>query len=366
MSGPVNCDMYDSRRVRRNLIAVLVVLGVWTVLVQVAAAQSQRVESQQVPLGDAFLVLGIIAEHDVLVLGVPSTTVQLPQQVDDWRGLMDVLTRAHGLEWCLVGWNIVVGPEGRVCEEGTPGRRLADEVAGDHASTVAEVTTVTAEGNPSDVAAAARPEALGLRLRVVQIDERLATELGISWRSGVFNTAAQLVLGGGLIAGGVFPPHSFDEIVSFLETEGVAVRLEDLTLAAVVGYPVVFNRGGTINVTLARETSVERSYTYGLGLTVTANRSDDAVVLEYVFNDSAPSVQSVELIDIAATSSRGAVVALCGETVVLANSASVRDEGEGGGLPGAARLPGVGWLGGSGSDRVTTGSFVVTLEPVCA
>lgn len=356
----------EARRVRRNGIAVLMVLGIWTMLGHWATAQTQVVESQTVPLGDAFLVLGIVAERDVLVLGVPSVGVQLPREVDDWQGLMTALARAHGLEWCLVGWNIVVGPEGKVCEEGTPGRRLADEVAHSNSAAAAEIAEGTAGSDQEHMAAATRPEALGLRLRVVQIDERLATELGISWRSGVFNTAAQLVLGGGLIAGGVFPPQSFDEIVSFLETEGVAVRLEDLTLAAVVGYPVVFNRGGTINVTLARETSVERSYTYGLGLTVTASRSDDAVVLEYVFNDSAPSVQSVELIDIAATSSRGAVVALCGETVVLANSASVRDEGEGGGLPGAARLPGVGWLGGSGSDRVTTGSFVVTLEPVCA
>lgn len=358
----------DTGRVRRNLLAVFAVLGFWSALFQWAGAQSQIVQSQEVPLSQAFQVLGIIAERDVMLLNIPgNAVVELPQQVDDWQGLMTAMAGAHGLAWCLVGWNIVVGPEGKVCADDETINAAVAEMAGSDAEATAEAAQDFTGDGDQHVAASAEREALGLRLRVVQIDERRAAELGLNWSGGVFETASNLIQGGRFIVGGVFPPPVFDEIVRFLETEGVAMRLEDVSLGGVVGERFAFNRGGSINVTLARETAVERSYTYGLGLDVDVepNGSEGSYVLRYRFDDSSPAVQSTELVELAATTSSGTVVAACGETVVLASAVSLRMEGEGAGLPVVSSVPGLGYLGGSGSDRSTTGSFVVTLEPLC-
>lgn len=358
----------NARRITRNGIAALVVIGVWAGLLQFGQAQTRIVEATPVRLPDALLVLGLIAERDMMLLQVPADAdVVLPVQIDDWGLLLDQLTYVHGLEWCLAGWNIVVGPEGKVCHENVPARELVGAVVDSQHATAVEAAEAGSTPGAGVRQEEMEPRALRLRLRVVQIDERRATELGLNWRGGVFETAATLVGGSRLLVGGVFPPPVFDDLVQFLETEGVATRLEDVTLGTVEREEVVFNRGGTINVTLARETSIERSYQYGLGLRAVAEfMGEDRLLLRYTFDDSAPTVQSVELIELAATNSSGAVAVECGETVVLASTVSNRNEGEGGGLPGASRVPVLGYMAGAGSDRVTLGSFVVTMEASCA
>lgn len=338
-------------------------------------ARAQQVDGQSLPVVTALQAVAAAAGVGVIVADVPAIEVWIPQRSGDWLAVLEAIGGALGLEVCEISpgtWLVSGAPgAGVVCAAD------AEEEVG-HEEFVAPVPGAVAPVGPasSEVEQAAEilpvevvapvVEALGLRLRVVQIDERRALELGINWRGGVFATAGAILGAGQLIAGGVIPGAVFDRIVSFLETEGVALRLEDVSLATIAGVPVAFNRGGSLNVTLARETSVERSFSYGLGLTVTPERLGDVFLLAYRFDDSSPGATSPELIELAATTSRGSVLAGCGETVVLASSVTMREVGEGAGLPVAASVPGLGYLAGSRSDRVTLGSFVITLEPLCA
>lgn len=334
-------------------------------------ASAQQVDGQSLPVVTAFQAIAAAAGVGVIVADVPAVEVWIPQRSGDWLAVLEAVAGALGLEVCEIsaGTWLVSGAPGALLVCSPPVAPTGgDGLEGGHFPAVPAGETVPAEDTAVGVVEVVDlgPEALGLRLRVVQIDERRAFELGINWRGGVFSTASAILGAGQLIAGGVIPGATFDRIVSFLETEGVALRLEDVSLATITGVPVAFNRGGSLNVTLARETSVERSYQYGLGLTVTPRREGDVFVLAYSFDDSSPGTTTAELIELAATTSRGSVIAGCGQTVVLASSVSMRDVGEGGGLPVLASVPGVGYLAGSRSDRVTLGSFVITLEPLCA
>lgn len=352
---------------------VLVGLTLGLALSFAVVARAQQVDGVPVPLVTALQSVAAAAGVGVIVADVPVVEVWIPQWSGDWLAVLHALAGSFGLHVCEVwpGSWLVSGAVGAgvVCGGGSEAREVVGVVAAPGSPVGLEAVSEVAEDRPTvelEQPQPVAPEALGLRLRVVQIDERRALELGINWRGGVFSTVAGIVGAGQLIAGGVVPGPAFDRIVQFLESEGVALRLEDVSLATVAGVPVAFNRGGSLNVTVARETSVERSFQYGLGLTVTPERHGEVFLLRYAFDDSSPGATTPELIELAATTSRGSVVAGCGETVVLASAVSMRDVGEGGGLPLVASVPGLGYVAGSRSDRVTLGSFVITLEPLCA
>src|SRR5690606_34645645 len=116
------------------------------------------------------------------------------------------------------------------------------------------------------------------------------------------------------IANGFWPVETMGELVRFLESEGVAMRLEDVELRSGSGRAVSFNRGGSISVNLVGGggASIVENYAYGLGLELLGLVEDGMVELDYSFTDSAPSnVADPSNVQLASTTSRSVVRVPC-------------------------------------------------------
>lgn len=347
------------RGVRTVLLGLL--LGTLLSFAYLGVAQTS---GHPLPLVTAMQAAAEAAEVSLIVADVPVTEVYLPQFADDWRRVLTQLAFAHGLVVCEVGPNtlMVSGSEHahKLC---TPEPEATTDVGPVEAPAVEEA----AAAEPVPVVEAAPLEAVRYRLRVVQLDETRAASLGIDWAGRAFETAS-LLAGGWLVAKtGMIPSPQLDDVIVFLEREGVAMRLEDLELGGVLGRPVTFNRGGSINVSLPSEGGgIQRTYSYGLQVTVTGHREGGGLLLDYVVTDSNPSnVTDPMNVQLTSTDTRAAVLAECGQSVVLASLYSERDEGQGAALPVVGRVAALGYFGGVGSDSLGRVAVVLTLDVLC-
>lgn len=354
------------KRLQRPARTVLVGLLLGTLL-SFAYLGAAQTSGHPLPLVTALQASAEAAEVSLIVADVPATEVYLPQFADDWRRVLVQLAFAHGLVVCEVGPNtLMVSGSQHAHKLCAP---EPEEVT--HVGDLEPVAQVAALA-PVTVAPVTEPEAAALeavryRLRVMQLDESRAASLGIDWAGRAFETAS-LLAGGWLVAKtGMIPSPQLDEVIVFLEREGVAMRLEDLELGGVLGRPVTFNRGGSINVSLPSEGGgIQRTYSYGLQVTVTGHREGDGLLLDYVVTDSNPSnVTDPMNVQLTSTDTRAAVLAECGQSVVLASLYSERDEGQGAALPVAGRVPALGYLGGVGSDSLGRVAVVLTLDVAC-
>lgn len=346
------------RPVRTVLLGLLV--GLCVSFGYVSLAQTSGVP---MPLVTALQAAAVAADVELVVADVPSADVYLPSLADDWRTVLVQLASVHGLTVCELG------PRTLLVSASEHARRLCGEAAGElvqeeHAGepdVIAEPVVV------DEAEAVPLAETVRYRLRIVQLDETRAASLGIDWAGRAFETASLLAGGVALVELGFMPSPALDDVLIFLEREGIATRLEDLELGGILGRPVTFDRGGSINVSLPSEGGgIQRSFTYGLQVTVTGERHGDGLLLEYVISDSNPSnVADPENIQLTATSTRSVTRAGCGESVVLASLYSARDEGQGSALPVIGRVPGVGYLGGVGTDTIGRVAVVVTLDVMC-
>lgn len=342
-------------------VALGVFLGVLLSVVYVGNAQTN---GYPMPLVTALQAAAEAAEISLVVADVPNAEVYVPQVADDWREVLVQLAGAFGLHVCEIGSNtlLVTGSEhaAKVC--------AAEDAAEAVLSAVESAPAVEVVAPPAEVVTMAEELAgIRYRLRVVQVDETRAASLGIDWAGRAFETAS-LLAGGWLVAKtGMIPSPALDDVIVFLEREGVAMRLEDLELGGIIGWPVTFNRGGSINVSLPSEGGgIQRTFTYGLQVTVTGDREGDGLVLRYVIRDSNPSnVSDPGNIQLTATDTESAVLSGCGQSVVLASLYSEREAGQGSALPVLGRVPGVGYLGGVGTDTTGRVAVVLTLDVMC-
>lgn len=330
----------------------------------VAVAQTVRGESM--PLVTALQTAGLAADVQVVVAGVPVGDVFLPAVADDWRAVLDGLAAAFGLHVCELGPSTILVSEseeaGRLC-----GPAAVEEIVSVETDVVVEPVTVpVAEVAPAVLEVPITD--LVYRVRVLQLDETRAVDLGLDWSGGVFETAARLLAGGYAVSHGVFPVEQMGSLVRFLESEGVAMRLEDVELRS-YGAPVRFNRGGTIAVNLVGggNSSIVERFQYGLGLDLEGAEADGVVELRYQFTDSAPSnVSDPSNVQISSTTSASVVRVPCGHSVVLAAIGSSREGVQGSGLPVLAAVPGVGYAFGTGGVVEGRTTFVVTVDVGCS
>lgn len=354
--------MAPYRLVRTVVLGVVLGLGL-SLAVFWARAQ---LSGEPVPLITALQVVSVMGDVDLMLLDVPQHEVVLPGELHEWEATLDELAHAFDLAVCWTSeTSAVVVPIRQADRIACAGDLNTADVVGEAPGDGRNDGNGGVESAPVED----RPdEAYRFRVRLVQIDETKAAELGVDWSGGMFETAAGIVAGAGLAVGGYFPSPELDDTIRMLEQEGVATRLEDLTLMAREGRSVSFNRGGSINVALVGGGSenISRSYQYGLGVDLQAQREADGVALEYVFNDSNPSNTSdPRNVQLAATSSGGQVVMQCGESAVLSSIYTSREEGSGEGLPSISHADGVGYLVGVGSDRIAQSALVLTVDLGC-
>jgi hypothetical protein len=205
-----------------------------------------------------------------------------------------------------------------------------------------------------------------VRVYVVEVNDERATELGVDWRQ-LFDTANLLSANLSVMLAGYVGAAELDSVVSFFEREGLGRRLDDLTLFALAGEPVRFNRGGSINVSLVGgEQVVQSSYQVGLTASLTVTPHADGVELAYEIADTSPSnVSDPSNIQLSSTSNSSRVVMACGGSSLLVALNSERITGAGEGLPVAARIPVAGYAFGSGTDAYRRSSVVVSAEVEC-
>lgn len=368
------------RRAART-VALGVLLGVGVSAGWVARAQAY---GEPVALVTALQAAALAADVDLVVAGVPIVDVWLPVTSSDWRGVLFGLASSYGLTVCeLDGGTVLVtdspvgvGVCGKSAEAGERSDVTTEAAAELGAAVVGPVEEVEEAEELTEVVASSDEAVeepvvrspLVYRVRVLQLDEARAVDLGLDWSGGVFETAAALVAGGVAVSNGVFPVAEMGKLVRFLESEGVARRLDDVELRSLAGVPVQFNRGGSISVNLVGggDSSISRQFQYGLGLELEGSLADQVVELRYSFTDSAPgNVSDPSNVQIASTTSSSVLQVPCGHSVVVASMGSSRSGLQGAGLPALSAVPVVGYAFGSGGVVESRMSFVVTVDVGC-
>lgn len=355
---------------RRGVRAVTVGLLLGLAVSFVVVARANSVNGEPMPLVTALQAAALAADLHVVVAGVPAADVYLPVTSGDWRAVLFALAVTHGLTVCELAPDTVLVSDSEAASGFCEGPALNTDSAV-VPEAVESVRTSEVAAEPAEAASQAEviaPAGLVYRVRVLQLDETRAIDLGLDWSGGVFETAAKLMAGGYAAIQGLFPVAQMGDLVRFLESEGVAMRLEDVELRSESGVPVSFNRGGTIAVNLVGgggATIVER-FSYGLGLDLDGTEEGGVVALRYRFSDSAPSnVSDPSNVQLASTTSNSLVRVPCGHSVVVAAIGSSREGSQGSGLPGLAGIPGAGYAFGVGGVVQGRSTFVVTVDVGC-
>ncbi len=225
------------------------------------------------------------------------------------------------------------------------------------------------ETEPLEPMVAASYESFNIRLRLLEINETRGLDLGINWDGGILETAGRLIAGAGQYQAGALPTADLDEVVSFLETESIARRLDDVSLAAFPGEPVRFQSGGDVNVQLvgSGERNISKTFEFGLIVDVTPLRlSENVVRLDYSVQDVDPgNTADPTLITRNSQNLTGAQPAECGQSIVIGQFVRGRGESQGSGLPGVSRVPVFGYGAGVGSTSTATRIYVLTLDLEC-
>lgn len=347
---------------RAVLLSALLLLG------SVAAAEGAAVASSAAgmvtvssyarqPLASFLVALGKSQSLDVVPVGVPSVEVAYTFTNRPFASVWSMLTAAHGLVSCEKDGVMIVGPASAL----TSACGLVSPPA---STTVQPAAAVSSETTPT--VRAAPPARVALRLRVLEIADNSQAGGGVDWEKGLLPSVlagvAALVSG----APGVVSPSALTNSISALEREGLARKLDDVRLVVTEGKTASFQSGGTLQLSLigGGEATIQRQLPYGLNLSFDVARDgDEAYSVGVVGDISSPvSTQNVSLLDMSRRGVSTNVSVRPGAAVVVASWGAVRDEASGSGLPGAARVPVVGYLAGRASSGSSRSTVVVTLE----
>ncbi len=354
--------MITRRRASVFLLGVL--LGLTISLMSVLALGQEPLYTSQasafpLPFPTAAQTLAVVGDFSLVASGLPDVEVYLPYEIPSLAAL-DVLTRLAaglGVSVCRLESGVILAGPDLVCATSSV---VNGPIAG------VDDTLGAAVEAPAEDVGPDLPARYAIRLYVVEVNDERATELGVDWRR-LFNTA-NLVRGQlDIMLAGMIGSPDLDNVVTFFEREGLARRLEDLTLFAIAGEPVQFNRGGSINTTVgAGEQVVQSSYQIGLTADLVLEPHPEGVLLAYQIADTAPSnISDPSNIQLSSTSNGLRVVVACGGAAVLVALASERHAGSGEGAPVASAIPGLGYAFGSGRDSLSRSSIVVSAQVEC-
>lgn len=331
------------------------------------------------PLSTVLEGLGASTGRSVLVLpGVPDVQVGYQFERVPWSAAWGAVVSAHGLRWCITDALVLVGGADAVTAAcatlpaavlPAPAAPSEPAASGVNLSSVryraAELPPVVTSAPAPLPAPVARH---AVRVRILELADNASTSAGVDWSKGLLGTLLGAAAG---YAAGVVPtfaPADLTRTVSALEARGLARKLDDVRLILTDGTPTAFRSGGNLQLNLlgAGDQKIERQVQYGLGLNLASQTEPDGSVSVVAAADlSSPvSVSNPQLLDLATRSINGAVTLRPGAGAVLAAFTSMRDEGDGSGLPGLNRVPVVGLLAGRSSSTATRTTVVVTLELV--
>lgn len=354
------------RPVRTVLLGVLV--GLCASFGYVSLAQTSGVP---LPLVTALQAAAAGADVELVVaLDGSGAEVYLPTLSDDWHTVLVQLALVHGLTVCELGPRTLLvtdSPHAAVVCGGTDEEQPDDGAAGEVDASGPRTELPAPEEEPGPVEEQGHGSVV-YRVRVLQLDEARAQELGLDWGAGVFDLAGRLVVAGYQAMQGLWPSVALGDMVRFLESEGVAVRVEDVELRTRGGETVTFQRGGTINVNLVGggDATISQRYNYGLTLDLTGTLRGEVVELAYTFVDAAPgNVSDPRNVQLSNTSASGRLDVPCGFATVLAGIGSRRESVAGEGLPVLASVPGAGYAFGVSTVNSSRVAYVVTVDVGC-
>lgn len=352
--------------------------------------QSQPIDAvsgEPIPLMLAFESVARSLGYGFIGFGIPEVSVRLNFEGVDGRQLINSYASVYGLCHSYndsAGALMVYPPDDEgTCPEVAGSPAIAPDPASDTGDVPEPVRTVRTPGGTvinvygqtePDMSSGGSPvvtayESFNIRLRLLEINETAGLNAGISWGNGIFSTAAELVAGVANYDGGALPSSSLDDVVSFLETESIARRLDDVSLASFPGEKVTFRSGGDVNVQLvgSGQQNISKSFQFGLIIDVTPKRlSENVVRLDYSVQDVDPgNITDPTLITRNSQNLSGAQPVECGQSIVIGQFVRQRGESQGAGLPGLARIPIAGYAAGAGSTSEARRLYVLTLDLGC-
>jgi hypothetical protein len=224
-----------------------------------------------------------------------------------------------------------------------------------------EATQESAEASPDT-------EPVAVRLRVIEIGENSGLQLGTQWSTQILSDLLSFAVGD------VYAPYrlltsDLADAVRLVESSGAGRKLDDILLNGIIGVPLSFQAGGTVNVNLvgAGEQNISASYPYGLTVAITANRLDDGTItLDYSIDSSSTvSASDPSLINVASRGINSSVDLFCGEAAIIAAFRQDYSDNTGSGLPGLGSLPVVGYAFAVDTFTATKTTLLVSLEVAC-
>lgn len=326
------------------------------------------------PLSVVLDALGRQVRPNVLVLpGVPDVAVNYSfTSVSPEIALATVAT-AHDLAYCLSDGLVLVGGRSaveRACAA-VPGGAVYPVLLGDLVAPVSVTVEV-----PQPVAAPAAvpavvappappaPQRVGVRLRIIELADNSSAAAGVDWSKGLLSGVVSLAAGA--LSGSVpsLSSLTFTQSLQALERQGLARKLDEVQLSLTVGQSTAFQSGGNLQLSLigSGETKIERTIPYGLNLTLQPSETADGVQVAVNADlSNAVSTSNTSLLDVARRSVN-TTVDLGSAPVLVAAWSAIREEKNGSGLPGLARIPFAGYVAGQADQSASRSTLVVTLE----
>lgn len=312
----------------------------------------------EVPITTAFQTLGIMGDVTVVTGSLPETNAFLPSHLTGSANeTIQALASAHGL--CTTTTDsgvIVVSSTDTVCSP-------SNDILMPESETLLNASLSDTLPAPSNIP-------LTYELKVVSLNANTLFNAGIDW-SSLFTTANLVSAGLSPVLDGYIGSSQLDNVITALESEGYASRLDTLTVRGLSSQPVVFNRGGGINV-LSRGAGDNAGSTdvttlaYGFSLSVTGEYDNDNVLVVYDFSDSAPvSSTDSQNVQIAETSFNSQAPVACGDDFYIGSFTTDAKSVSGDGLPGLSRVPYAGYAAGQGASSDSQTVIALTLGVQC-
>jgi hypothetical protein len=365
---------YDMKFIRYTIAVMLAIcLGL---LVTIVSAQTV-----EMTLSQAFQVFASVSDTSVAMAAIPETTVQVPQYVESARELIDAFAKVYGLAVCDVNGVLVVSGLKDACEGVTDvaGNASANtrhnEVALGSVPSGTDVADVGIVGDDdADVVPVERTSdtaradsAYIVRLRILDVSEEKAQSAGVDLNN-VSLPFAELLAGNFLAAGATFASDALDDALVFLASEGVATKLDDISVYVRGDSPALFQSGGSVNVQLvgSGEGVVTKSFPYGLTFEVSAEPVAEVVNLAIRVDASVPiNASDAQLINLSSRNLQAYPSMRCGESAVIGSLFQSRDDLSGSGLPGMAEVPIIGYSFGLGRSNFSRSTLLLTVDLVC-
>lgn len=278
-----------------------------------------------VPLAAYVVAVGNVSGRSVVPLNVPDTPVTVQVTSVPWGTFWQTLLKAYGLSYCELDGVLYVG-------------------SGDAITRACGLKPVASK-------------AYKVKLTLFDLNTDTAKSLGGNIGQLASNVLAAVQSGTPL----TLLTQDWSKVISALETANVGRRQDEITLNTVDGLETTYRNGGSLSVNLVSDgQKIEKSIGYGLNVRLTPfSLAEEMVDVHYDLDVSTPvSVTNPSLLQLASRNLVGVASLRVGQSVVVALGTSSRADAAGSGVPGAAALPVVGNLAGTGS---SAGSRSVTL-----